>query len=255
MRIIYHNGRATPLRHPLWDTGQARRAHLLRITPHIFPLHGQHHHTPWWFKDGAPSTALSTALHDGLHGTADSPNPTTRSGHSGLRRQVRLLQTSDTAASHKPDPPGETSVQRCGETHPRRFDIRDLCQPHAHISHGSAILPQGPSGQEINASAPSQVQTGVCPQSRPTFTQQTAAVRATQNRTATAHAEVIPHHFLDAENTFSEGKEDPTHLSWASRSGTPAHVPDINALSELSPCNGTSAILGQHGACPDRDDI
>ena len=35
MRVIYHNSRATPLRHPLWDTGQARRAHLLRITPHI----------------------------------------------------------------------------------------------------------------------------------------------------------------------------------------------------------------------------
>ena len=35
MRVIHHNGRATPLRHPLWDTGQTRRAHLRRITPHI----------------------------------------------------------------------------------------------------------------------------------------------------------------------------------------------------------------------------
>ena len=35
MRVIYHNNCATPLRHPLWDTGQARRAHLLRVTPHI----------------------------------------------------------------------------------------------------------------------------------------------------------------------------------------------------------------------------
>ena len=35
MRVIYHNGRATALRHPLWDTGQAQRARHLRITPHI----------------------------------------------------------------------------------------------------------------------------------------------------------------------------------------------------------------------------
>ena len=34
MRVIYHNGRATPLRHPLWDTGQARRARLMQIAPH-----------------------------------------------------------------------------------------------------------------------------------------------------------------------------------------------------------------------------
>ena len=92
------------------------------------------------------------------------------------------------------------------------------------------------------------------PQPRPTFTQQTAVIRATQSRTATAPAAVIPRHFLDAKNAFSEGKEDPTHSSWASRSETPARVPDTNAPAELSPCNGTSAVLGQHGACPDRDD-
>ena len=38
------------------------------------------------------------------------------------------------------------------------------------------------------------------------------------------------------------------------RSETPARVPDKNAPAELSPCNGTSTILGQHEACPDRDD-
>ena len=59
---------------------------------------------------------------------------------------------------------------------------------------------------------------------------------------------------LDAENAFSEGKEDTLHSSWASRSETPARVPDTNAPAELNPCNGTSAILRQHGACPDRDD-
>ena len=168
---------------------------------------------------------LSTALHDGLLGTADSPGPPTRSGHSRLRRQVCLPQTSDTVASHGPDPPGETPVQRCGETQPLRVDIWDLCQPHAHLSHGSAILPQGSSGpnvslelpnehrhyirpdhtasgQEINAPAPSQIKTGVCPEPRPTFTQQTSVVHATQRRTAAAPAAVIPHHFLDAENAF-----------------------------------------------------
>ena len=203
--------------------------------------------------------------------------PTTRSGHSGLRRQVRLPQTSGTVALHGPDPPGETPVQRCGETHLQRVDIRDLCQPYAHLLHGSAILTQGPSGtnanlklprdhrhsihpdhtasgQEINASAPYQVQTGVCLQFRPTLTQQTAALRATQGRTATAPAAVIPHHFLDAENAFSEEKEDPAHSSWTRRSETPARVPDTNEPAELSPCNYTSSVLGQHGACPDRDD-
>ena len=109
------------------------------------------------------------------------------------------------------------------------------CLPHAHLSHGSAILPQEPSGtnaslelpddhkhfihpdhtvsgQEINASSPYKVQTGVCPQFRPTFTQQTAVVHATQGRIATAPAAVIPHHFLDAENAFSRGKEDPPRI-------------------------------------------
>ena len=192
--------------------------------------------------------------------------------------QRRRLDTNRFLALHGPNPPGETPIQRCGETHLQRVDIRDLCQLHAHLSHGSAIFPQGPSGtiaslelpddhshfihpdytasgQEINASAPYQVQTGVCPQFRPTSTQKTAVVCATQSRTAITPAAVIPHHFLDAENALSEGKEDPTYLSWASHSEGPARVPDTNAHSELSPCNGTSAILGRHGACLDRDDI
>ena len=162
--------------------------------------------------------------------------------------------------------------------HSRRSDIRDLCPPHAHLSHGSANLSQGPSsinasllgppdghrhfippdhtdsGQEISASAPYQVQTGVCPQSRPTFTQQTAVIRATQGRTAIAPAAVIPHHFLDAENVFSEGKEDPPHSPCASHSETPVRVHNTNASADSSLCNGTSAILGQHEACPDRND-
>ena len=71
--------------------------------------------------------------------------------------------------------------------------------------------PDHTSGEEVSASAPSQVRTGVCPQPRPTLTQHTAVVRDSQSRTATAPAAAIPHHFLDAENAFSEGKEDPPH--------------------------------------------
>ena len=94
----------------------------------------------------------------------------------------------------------------------------------------------------------------MCPQSRPTSTQQTAVVRATQSRTAIAPAAVIPHYFLKTENVVSDRKEDPPHSSWASRSETPARVHNTNAFGDLSPSNGTSAIVGQHGACPDRDD-
>ena len=64
-----------------------------------------------------------------------------------------------------------------------------------------------------------------------------------------------PAHPLDAENAFSEKKEDPSHSSWASSSETPAQVHDTNATANMSPCNGTPAILDKHEACPDRDDI
>ena len=95
---------------PTMGHGPGTTSTLLANNPTRTPLHGLHNHTPRWFEDGAPSTALSTALHNGLLGTADSPNPPTRFGHSGLRRQVCLPQTSDTVTSQGPDPPDETSV-------------------------------------------------------------------------------------------------------------------------------------------------
>ena len=228
MRVIHHNGRATPLRHPLWDTSQARRAHLLRITPHIPHRTGN----IIILHDG--SKTVHRSLRCLRHYTMGcSVRPIGRpallvpaTSNSGDKPATSpSTPNSDTVALHGPDPPGETPLQRCGETHLQRVGIRDPCQPHAHLSHGSAILPQGSSGtnaslelrdenrnfkhpdhtaygQEINATAPYQVQTGVCPQSRPTFTQQAAVVRATQSRTAIAPAAVIPHHFLDAENAF-----------------------------------------------------
>ena len=141
--------------------------------------------------------------------------------------------------------------------------MRDLCPPHATPPHGNARHSQVPSG--ISASRldssdghghptppPCPAQTGVCP--RPTFTPQTTVVRVAQGRTATVPVAVIPPHSLDAENAFSEGKEDPPHSSWARSPETPARVQNKNVSADLSPCNGISAILGQHEACPERDD-
>ena len=60
--------------------------------------------------------------------------------------------------------------------------------------------------------------------------------------------------FWTQKMPFLRKTKTPPHSSWASRSETPARVPDTNAPADLSPRKGTSAILGQHGVCPDRDD-
>ena len=159
----------------------------------------------------------------------------------------------------------------------RGRNIRVLCSPRALLPHGSANLSPGPSafsvspldsandhghpvldhddrGHGTNTPPPCPVQIGVCPQSRTTPTPQTAAVRVTQSCTATATVAVIPPHSLDAENAFSEEKEDPLHSSWTRNPETPAHGHHINAAADLSPCNGTPAILDKHDAHPDRDE-
>ena len=46
----------------------------------------------------------------------------------------------------------------------------------------------------------------------------------------------------------------PAHSSWASCSEPPATMHNTNATADLSTCDGTSAILGHHNDCPDRDD-
>ena len=69
-----------------------------------------------------------------------------------------------------------------------------------------------------------------------------------------APAAVIPPHSLDAENAFPERKEDPHHSSWASSLETTAREHNKNTTADLSRCNGTSTIFGQHEVCPDRDD-
>ena len=192
------------------------------------------------------------------------------------RRQVRSPHISYPVASHGTDLPNKTSIQRCGRTH-RGGNIRVLCSSHAHLLHGSANLSQRPSGisaslldspddhghpaldhddpgQGTNTPPPCPFQISVCPQSRPNPTPKTAVVRVTQSCTATSPVAVIPPDSLDAENAFSEGKESPLHSSWTRSSETPAQVHNTNTAADLSPCNGTPAILDKHDACPDRDD-
>ena len=174
----------------------------------------------------------------------------------------RHSQPSDTLPGI--DPPDDTLIQRCGRPHQRGLDIKDLCPPHANPPHGNARHSQGPSrisaslldssdGHEYPTPLPCLAQTGVCPQPRLTFTPQTTVVRVTQGRTANVPVAVIPPRSLDAENAFSEGKEDPSlhHGQGAQRL---QHECKNNAAADLSPCNGISAILGQHEACPECDD-
>ena len=137
------------------------------------------------------------------------------------------------------------------------------------FSAGSVSLPvihepplddsSGDVDSKVDAHPPCPIQIGVCLQSRQTPdlgtpASQVTAVGHTRDRAATGPAAVIPHHFLDAENAFLNREEDPTHSSWASCSEPPAPMHNTNATADLSTCDGTPAILGQHNDCPDRDD-
>ena len=192
-----------------------------------------------------------------------SANHSISTEHYGTRRRGRLPQPFHTLPGT--DPPDDTLVQRCGRPHDQGLDIRVLCPPHANPSHGNARHSQvhpdistsllDPSdGHEHSTPPPCPAQTDVCPQSRLIFTPQTTIVRVTQSSTASDPVAVIPPHSLDAKNAFSEGKEDHPHSSWARSPETPARVQNKNASAALSPCNGISAFLGQHKACPERDD-
>ena len=164
----------------------------------------------------------------------------------------------------------------------RGMDIRVLCPPrarppHRHAAPGTdfsgfsaslASLPaiHEPSLDDSNGDADSKVDAhplcpihGVCPQSRQTPdlgtpASQLTAVGHTHGCAATGTAVVILPHFLNAENAFLNRKEEPPHPSWASCSEPPAEMHNTNASADLSACNGTSTTLGQHNACPDRDD-
>ena len=165
----------------------------------------------------------------------------------------------------------------------RGTDIRVFCPPRARPPHGHVAPGTGSSGfsaslvslpaihelslddsngdadSKVDAHPPCPIQMGVCPQSRQTPdlevpALQLTAVGHTQDCAATGTDAVVPPHFLDAENAFLSRKEDPPHSSWSSCSEPPAHLHNTNATADLSACNGTSATLGQHNACPDRDD-
>ena len=117
----------------------------------------------------------------------------------------------------------------------------------------------GDADSKVEAYPPCPIQIGVRPQSRQTPDLGTpasklTAVGHTQDCAATGTAAVMPPHFLDAENAFLNREEDSAHSSWASCSEPPAPMHNTNATADLSACNGTSAILGQHNDCPDRDD-
>ena len=74
-----------------------------------------------------------------------------------------------------------------------------------------------------------------------------------KSRTAIVPAAVIPPHFMDAKNAFPRGKKYPPHSSWPSGSEIAVWMYNTNATGDVMPCNGISAILSQHKACPDGD--
>ena len=60
--------------------------------------------------------------------------------------------------------------------------------------------------------------------------------------------------FSGRRNAFLTREEDPTHSLWAGCSEPSARTHNTNAVTELNTRYGTPATLGQHNACPDRDD-
>ena len=224
-----------------------------------------------------PRTTVYGAPH---HGNSPPVNTNSQLTYTGpTLRPCHLPHASDPAVSARTDPLTGTIIQRCGETRTRGTDIRVLCPPHARPPHGHAApgmgssgfsaglvslpviheLPPHDSNDDANSDAhpPCPLQIGVCPQSRQTTDfgtpiSQLTAVGHIQDCAATRTAAVIPHHFLDAENAFLNREEDPAHSLWASCSEPPA--PRHNATADLSASYGTSATLGQHKTCPDRDD-
>ena len=218
------------------------------------------------------SVPLSTALHHGYPLPANTNTQVTYTGPT--LRPCHLHHASDPAVSARTDPLTGTIIQGYGGTCTRGTDIRVLCPPHGHAapcmgSSGFSAglvslpaiheLPLDDSNGDADAHPPCPLQIGVYPQSRQTPdlgtpTSQLTAVGHTQDCTATRTAAVIPHHFLNAENAFLNREEDPAHSLWASYSEPPAPTHDTNATADLSASYGTSATLGQHKTCPDRND-
>ena len=264
------------MRYGYWFTGKtnpnARQPGSFQVQPA---------HTPRRLEDSVTCLALSTAPYHGCPNPVNANTQVTYTGHILL--PCHLHHASDSAVSARTDPLTGTIIQRCGGTRTRGTDIRVLCPPHARPTHGHTIPGRGSSGfsaalvslpaihelplddntgdadSKVDAHPPCPIQIGVCPQSQQppdigTPASQLTAVGHTQDCAATRTAAVIPHHFLDAENAFLNKEEDPSHSLWAGCSEPPALTHNTNATADLRACYGTSASLGQHKACPDRDD-
>ena len=165
----------------------------------------------------------------------------------------------------------------------RGMDIRVLCPPRARPPHGHATTGTGSSGfiaslvslpvihepslddsngdadSKVDAHPPYPIQIGVCPPI-PTNTvpwDPGFAVDIRWSRTRLCHdwncrGNSAP--FSGRRECLSRQERRPPHPSWASCSEPQHNRHNTNATADLSACNGTSAILGQHNACPDRDD-
>ena len=153
-----------------------------------------------------------------------------------------------------------------------------IAPPHGHattgvgssgFSAGLVSLPvihelplddsRGDADSKVDAHPPCPIQIGACPQSRQTPdlgtpASQLTAVGHKRDRAATEPAAVIPHHFLDAGNSFLNREEDPPHSLWASCSEPPAPMHNTITTADVSTCNDTPATFGQHNDCQDRDD-
>ena len=147
------------------------------------------------------------------------------------------------------------------------MDIRVLCPPRARPPHGHAAPGTGSSG--FSASLVSRLQSrrtpsvpnpDWCVPPIPTVTgpwDPGLAVDRSWSLTRlfrgwNCRGNSAP--FSGRREFLSKQERGPPHPSWASCSEPPAQMHNTNATADLSACNGTSATLGQHNACPDRDD-
>ena len=122
------------------------------------------------------------------------------------------------------------------------IDLPVTHNPPPRHSHNDADF-------SVNAPLPCSVRWVCAPSLDPPQLRRRRSFVIRKSRTAIVPDAVIPPHFLDAENAFPEGKEDPPHSLWANSSETSVWMHNTNGTADVSPCDGISAILGQHKAC------
>ena len=161
--------------------------------------------------------------------------------------------------------------------------MRVLCAPRAWPPHGHAATGMGSFGlnaglvslpaihelplddscgdadSKVDAHPPYLIQIGVCPQSRQTPDLRTPASQLTASWSRTRlcrdwNCRGNYASFFGRRECLPKQGRRPPHSSWACYSETPAPMHNTNSTADLSACNGTSATLGQHNDCSDRDD-